>query len=463
MLRATGVFLLLAATMLTVAWFAERPGAVSIVWQGWRLDTSLGVLIATVILSALAVAWLYRLWRGLVRAPRDFGRWRLERRRRRGYVALTQGLVAVAGGDPREALRHARRADVLLNEPPLTMLLSAQAAQLAGDEGEAERQFGDMLKRPETEFLGLRGLLMQAMRAGDRAKALTLARRARELRPQTPWVLTTLFDLESRAGEWGAAAATLRQASRAAALPAPAARRHEAALLIETSRAAHGAGDMRESVRRAEQAHRADPDHIAATAWLAHAYVAAGKARAAAALIEESWARHPHPELLVAYRRARPVAEPLQWVRQVERLVKVAPLHRESAEALGTACLEAKLWGEARRHLTSLLGAAGNAPSSGLCRLMARLEDEEHGDAGAVRRWLARAAEAPPDAAWLCEACGAAHARWQAICARCEAFDRLVWGAPARVQPALVAAAASGGAVGGAAAPAIRPPSPGES
>ena len=161
MLRATGVFLLLAATMLGVAWFAERPGAVSIVWQGWRLDTSLGVLVAAVILAALAVAWLYRLWRSLVRAPRDFGRWRRERRRRRGYVALTQGLVAVAGGDPREALKHARRADVLLNEPPLTMLLSAQAAQLAGDESAAERQFNDMLTRPETEFLGLRGLLMQ--------------------------------------------------------------------------------------------------------------------------------------------------------------------------------------------------------------------------------------------------------------------------------------------------------------
>ena len=35
-----------------------------------------------------------------------------------------------------------------------------------------------MLKHPETEFLGLRGLLAQAMKEGDWETALKLARRA---------------------------------------------------------------------------------------------------------------------------------------------------------------------------------------------------------------------------------------------------------------------------------------------
>ena len=34
------------------------------------------------------------------------------------------------------------------------MLLSAQAAQLRGDEGAAARYFNNMLDRPETAFLG---------------------------------------------------------------------------------------------------------------------------------------------------------------------------------------------------------------------------------------------------------------------------------------------------------------------
>ena len=82
-----------------------------------------------------------------------------------------------------------RRADKLLDHAPATLLLSAQTAQLEGDEG-AARTFQEMLKHQETEFLGLRGLLAQAMKDGDWESALTLARRAYLRRPNTPWVLT---------------------------------------------------------------------------------------------------------------------------------------------------------------------------------------------------------------------------------------------------------------------------------
>lgn len=444
MIRAIGLLILLATVMLTVSWFADRPGTVAIVWQEWRVDTSVPVLLAVVALIAAAAAFLYRFWRGIVGAPRAFGRWRRERRRRKGYVALTQGMVAVAAGDPDEARRQARRADVLLNEPPLTMLLSAQAAQLNGDEEAASRYFTQMLERPETEFLGLRGLLIQAMRSGDDARAIELARRARRLRPKTLWVLRTLFELEARVGEWRAAAETLALAQRAGALPAAEARRHEAAVLIELSRAAAAAGDGRDALRLAQQAYRADPDHPAAALWLVRCSIDTGKTRAAERVIEEQWARTPHPDLLAAYRQARPVAEPLQWVKQVERLARLAPLHRESMLALAQANLEARLWGEARRHLTAALDAANGQPDSGICRLMAQLEDDESGDQAAVRRWLARAAEAPPEPAWVCDACGAVYEQWQARCARCHSFNRLAWRQPARVMPKLVESAGRG-------------------
>jgi HemY protein len=211
-------------------------------------------------------------------------------------------------------------------------------------------------------------------------------------------------------------------------------------VLVELSRKAAAEGRGRDALRFAEQAHRADLDHVAAAIWLAERYIESDKPRAAERIVEQEWTRSPHPELLTAYRRARPVAEPLQWVKQVERLVRLAPLHRESLVALGTANLDAKLWGEARRHLTEAIQAGDGQPTVGQCRLMARLEDEEGIDREAVHRWLTRAAEAPPDPAWVCEACGAAHARWQANCSRCGSFDKLAWRAPARVQPLLVQA-----------------------
>src|SRR5208337_2920792 len=131
-----------------------------------------------------------------------------------GYRALTQGMVAVAAGEPREAQRFARRADLLLADPPLTLLLSAQAAQLDGDDAAAKKFFSAMLDRAETEFLGLRGLINQALRSGDRGTALYLAERAMVLRPNTGWVVESLFDLEVRQVRWEAAWKTLTQVAK---------------------------------------------------------------------------------------------------------------------------------------------------------------------------------------------------------------------------------------------------------
>jgi len=131
--------------MTAAIFFADHPGQVEIVWQGWQLETSVGVLAAAAVLAGLAIAVLYWLVSLILDSPRTFLQHRRERRRRAGYRALTRGMVAVAAGDSHEAQRCARRADALLADPPLTLLLSAQAAQLGGDETAAKRFFTAML------------------------------------------------------------------------------------------------------------------------------------------------------------------------------------------------------------------------------------------------------------------------------------------------------------------------------
>ena len=200
--------------------FADEPGAVSLHWQGWRIDTTVAFLVLCAAAIAVVAALIYRVWVASWHVPRRWLGFRRTQRRERGYRALTEGMVAVAAGDPAGALRHARRANNLLGDPPLTMLLSAQAAQLNGDDAAARRYFNSMQERPETAFLGLRGLLMQAQRDGDEAAALDYARRAYRLRPKTPWVLTTLFDLQVRHGDWAGARVTLDEAIRQRAITA---------------------------------------------------------------------------------------------------------------------------------------------------------------------------------------------------------------------------------------------------
>jgi HemY protein len=418
---------------------ADRPGDVELEWQGWRVDTSVAVLALAAGLLGMAAAAGFHLLRRLATAPAAWLRWRREKRRDAGYRALTQGMVAVAAGDAGEALKHARRADVLLAEPPLTLLLSAQAAQLNGDHDAAKKYFTAMLQRAETEFLGLRGLLMQALHAGDEATGLKLVERARELRPRTPWVLNQLYELRARAGRWAEAEATLVEAVKRGAVDAVTGRRHRAALLLEQAKEAEAAGDRGKAVALAEKSFAADRGFAPGAVLLARLHAAEAAPRRAIRTLLAAWRAAPHPALAEAYRETFAGEPPLQRLKRMERLTASNPEHPESRLALAESALAAKLWGEARRHLVEA-GAGEAAPPPRLCRLMAKIEEEEHGDYAAARAWLARGGEsALADHAWICEKCGAETHAWSALCPHCRAFGALAWRLPPRVKAALPA------------------------
>lgn len=431
-MRALPTLVAIALLVAASVYVADRPGSVELVWQGWRVDTSVAALVLAVVAVAMAAAALFHILRKVLGGPRAFMRSRREKRRREGYRALTQGMVAVAAGDAAEAQKFARKADVLLAEPPLTLLLSAQAAQLNGDDQAAHRYFSAMIERKETEFLGLRGLIMQALRSGDEGKALALIERAKALRPSTPWVLSSLFELQARAGKWHEAEATLIEATRRKALPQAESRHRQAVLLHEKSRAAEAKGETREALEHAAKAHKLDPGFAPVTTRYAQLLRAAGKPRPAAKALETGWRARPHPDLAEAYGALAADEPPMQRLKAVERLAAHNPDHRESRIALAAAALKARLWGEARRHLEAAgAGTGDGAPTPRICRLMAELEEAEHDNHGAARAWHARAAATDSlDETYICDACGGESASWTPLCPHCHSFDSLRWRAP---------------------------------
>jgi HemY protein len=434
-MRRAIVFAVLAAVAVLAAyWLARHPGQVTIDWLGYRMEPPVGLAVLAVLVFSAVMVLLYRVVRAVLGTPRRIGRALAANRRKRGYKALSQGMVAVAAGDAQEAARWARRADDLLEDPPITLLLSAQAAQLNGDERAAEKYFNAMLEKPETRFLGLRGLLMQALREGDHRRALGYARQAHALRPKTPWVVTNLFELSQRTGDLDGAAAALKQVAKLKVMGKAEADHKSAVITLAKAERALAEGREEEALGLARTADRSDPDFLAAALLHARLAVARKAWREAAKVIERSWPRTPSAELAALYRAAAPEAKPLEQVKRVAKLAALNPEHRESHLALAEANLEAGLWGEVRRHLGHLVSQQGeDPPRAQVCRVMARLEEAERHDASAARRWLERAAVAPPDPAWVCDRCGAVATRWSANCGSCQSFDSLDWRLPRRV------------------------------
>jgi HemY protein len=439
MARLISFFVIVGLLVAGTVWLADRPGNVSLVWLGWRVDTSVPILLLALFLALSALFAMLRLLGGIFELPGRFLANRREGRRRKGYLALTDGLAAVAAGDTDQARRLAKRAGNLLSDSSLTTLLSAQAADLSGDQEAARGHYNTLLDRPETAPLGLKGLMTLALRRGDRGQALEFARRAYAINPETPGLAPVLFDLQAEAGQWAEAESTVTRALKQGSIDAEEGRRKRAVALHERAGRAMAQQDEDVAWRLEQQAHNSDPGFTAAALRMAEWARRRGRPRNGLKAIETAWKVAPHPALAESYLDLSGAPSDLERVRKIEALAKVNPDHPDSHLAIAKAALRAKLWGQARTHLGIV---AKLRPSAEGYRLLAELEEKERGDVQAAKDWLAKAALSSADPAWHCLRCGETPVQWQANCPACGALDTLSWTSAAPPGPPALAATA---------------------
>jgi len=441
MLRALYIFLIIAALGAIAVWLAGNPGSLVMHWRGYEIRTSFVVGLGLLAGLAFLVLYTYRLGAAFFHTPATVSHYLEARRQRKGFAALSRGMVAVAAGDAAEARRYAAQAHKLLDEPPLTLLLAAQAAQLDGNEAEASRHFEAMLQSPETEFIGLRGLFIQARRAGDGERALEIAARALASRPRTAWAAQAIFEIETARENWAGALLMLDQAQAAKRLSKEEARHRRAVLLTaEAMKAEEAAGEQTEDAASnareralsfALQAVSLERDFVPALAIAARLYGETGKPARAARLIEDAWTRTPHPDLADIYLRLMGRESAYERLSRVRLLAGCNRDHRESRIALARAAIGARDWLSARGALQPLLEGEMASLSQRVCELMAQVEEGEFGNKGQSREWLARALYAPEDELWVGE--GYRSDIWSPINPVTGEFDALQWKAPVAV------------------------------
>lgn len=424
MRRLLGFLLATAVVVAGAVWLADRPGEVTIRWQGWRVDTTVPVLLAALVLVLLVLSAIGRLGRLVLGAPGRFFGARRAARTRKGYVALSDGLAAVASGDSRAAARLARKADKLLHDRSVTGLLTVQAAQMTGDADQLRERYQAMTERPETAFLGLKGLLDLALKQGDRGTARDVAARALAAQPGADGVAATLFDLQLESGQLAEAELTLSVARRHASLPSADLARRRALVLFARAEAAQAAGDDAGALSLALDARDAEPAFVPAVALAAELYRHRGKERKAASLLQAAFRVAPHPELVAEWAALGETDTPLERVKRLQRLVETNPVSPDGHLALAEAALDARLWGQARTHLDKALT---QRPTPQVLGLLARLERDEKNDEPAALAWLAKAGDVGTEPAWACRQCGRTAAVFSVCCPACAAPGRMEW------------------------------------
>ncbi len=399
MIRIIAFLILTAAIGAGFAWLADRPGEVVLVWQDYRVQTNLVALaIAALALCVVAVI-LWQVYRLIVGGPRAVGDFFRHRRQMRGYRALSQGMIAIGAGDVRLAEHHAGEAQKLLRNEPLTGLLGAQAAQLAGRDDQASQAFADMLGEEQTVLLGLHGLFVQADRVGDQEAADLYAEEAVKRSPGLAWAANAVFLTRTRTGDWTGALDCLDRNRRYKVVDKKTGQRLRAVLLTATALRDEDTAPEA-ALNAALEAHKLAPDLVPAAVVAGRVAAQLGKFSKATQILERSWKLSPHPDIAAVYTHMRAGDSTQDRLERARALSKKLPGNAEGRRALARAAIDARDFALAREALAL---DTRDSPQRSVCLMMAEIENEETGDTGRVRQWLARALRAPRDPAWVAD------------------------------------------------------------
>lgn len=446
MIRALWYFFIVAVLAALTAAIAGVPGDIVATVGDRQIAMSVATALGLVaVLVGLAI-FAERIISFVMHGPGNAVSFWQSRREVRGYEALSRGLLAVASGDGQSARRYADKADKLLEQPAMTLLLSAQAAKLNGDEVASGKAFRAMLAAPETHGLALKGLYEHAMTSGDLDQARVHAARALDASPATPWSFEGKFAIEARQGNYEAAIETLDKGLGQGLVERTDARRRRAVVLTALAQAEaarievpDGPRDEEDidggdapsvqairagALRHAIEARDLAPDLVPAAALASRLVFEDGRARRAQKIIEDAWARSPHPDLANVFLDIFPVEAAEQRLKRARALAARNPDHVESHVLVARAAIAARRFDDAREQL---IAYAEPFPSRRICMLMAELS-EGMGDMGATREWLSRSVKAPADAQWVAD--GYRTTSWAPVVPTTGAFDAFEWRAP---------------------------------
>jgi HemY protein len=427
------VGLVTAATYGAVM-LGEMSGHAQITLAG--LEFRLGPVESLVALVVfIGLVWLLFKFIGLAAAFFRFlngdetalSRYFTRNRERRGYEALADGMMALASGEGHLALAKAAKAERYLQRPELTTLLTAQAAEMAGDRKKAEETYKKLLVDDRTRFVGIRGIMKQKLIDGDSDTALKLAEKAFAIRPKHEETQDILLRLQSEKGDWAGARNTLGAKLKAGYLPRDVHRRRDAMLALSEAKGVFDENSSIEAREAAIEANRLSPDLIPAAVLAARAYIADGNKKYAARVLTKAWGAQPHPDLAAAFAAIEPDETAKARLERFKAITKLKPKDPETKMLLAELLVATEDFSEARRALGDI---AASHPTTRSLSLLAAIEKGAGAEEDEVRALLAKAVNAPRGPQWICDKCNNIHADWAPVCGNCGAFDTLTWKEP---------------------------------
>lgn len=384
--------------------------------------TILVALIITIVTTVQLVLWVKNI-------PNKLARKRQEQKHKQGITALTEGFAAIAAGDSKKAITYAKKIEENLGATAISNLISAQAAQLSGDDKKTKQFYSAMLEDKKTELIALKGLLVQARKEGNIDFAIYLAKKACNVKPHVSWAPKMLVDLYKQSKDWDNMLSAIESALSKRSIESDIAARMAGVIFYIKADKEYSNNNLEAAQKFILSANKNIP--IFPPIILKQAKIARklqSGVNKTLKNIPSSWSKTPHPDLQEAFLLLNQDIKADKLVKLAEKLVKNNPSHLQSRILVAKCAMAAEDYNKARNNLKIAINEYDVAE---LYNLIAEAEKSDTNNQADVKdniaKWHEKSLTAMDDPSWLCETCGYTSPDWADSCYHCKSFDSFKW------------------------------------
>ena len=406
---------------LTAGWVGTKPGSIQVYWLGYNISTSISVAFILMLIVIFLSLILYNIILSIVKTKNKIKSNIISKREDRSINSLSRGIVALISGDGEMAEKlsnDTKNIPKILS--PLKILLSAHSAHLNNNKKTATSFFEEMLDYKELEFLGLRGLMLQAKSEDERIK---YARRAYLINPRSKWVFNNLFKLEAKLGNWREVEQILRSYKKNGGREIVNIDRKISISMFEQAKN-YNQEDYIAKLKKFSEAYELSSEIVPLALELSKLYLVRGRIRKANRILEKSWKLNPHPDLFELFKKIHKSDSRDKFSRRTFKLSESfdnsdVEVCLSKAEVLYLS----KNYTSARELLNNLIE---KIPDKRGYALMAKIEEQEKGPLASKPWYEEKQKLLLP--LWVCDSCGFSSNNWLPLCSKCSSFDSFSWG-----------------------------------
>lgn len=430
MIRIVWNAVLLAVIALIAAWLSNNPGFVQMDWLGWRVQTSVAVVIGVFVIGyAVFYAFLAKpllllknkivYWARADLRAEKMAKAKVSREVDR-YTLLGKGLAALAAGDVAAAEKMQKDiAKKFADDEVKTFVFEAQLAEVKNDTAKAMELYGRLADAPETRLLGMRGKIRLFRLNGAPEKALQACEELLNEKNPMPWTVSEAFELQVHEKQWDKAIATLEKARKMDLFDKKTLKHLKASVLLEQSAETTDAAEKEKLIFEAEET---DDSLIQAVLNAAALNAEKGEIRKARKQLCKLWKTAPCWAVYEAYQALTPEKPALEAVTDLQELLNENKDAEINALAMADASLKARLWGQAKGLLEKYLAVKPNSKRALL--MMAEIATANRDEKAAVE-YGEKAAVAENEPAYFCSACNTAFGEWHTVCPTCHTLGTM--------------------------------------